>query len=121
LYTKHGQLLNSEGKESMAKKIASNIECLFNKKVEPVSGRWYTEEETDILDHQPVQGKIDNNPEEGNNECNSTSGVLDILKAQDDEQKCDSENMLVIRTKESPTRPRGQPVTKNKDFFMDRH
>jgi hypothetical protein len=38
---------------------------LFNKKVEPVSGRWYTEEETDILDHQPVQGNMDNNAEEG--------------------------------------------------------
>jgi len=38
LYTKHGQHLNSEGKESMAKKIASTIECLLNKKVEPVRG-----------------------------------------------------------------------------------
>jgi len=27
LYTKHGQHLNSEGKESMTKKIASTIEC----------------------------------------------------------------------------------------------
>jgi len=66
LYTKHGQLLNSESKESMAKKIASTIECLFNKKVEPIRGKWYTEAETGILDHQPVQGKIDNNPKEGN-------------------------------------------------------
>jgi capsular polysaccharide biosynthesis protein len=36
LYTKHDQHLNSEGKESMARKIASSIECLFNKKVEPI-------------------------------------------------------------------------------------
>ena len=35
--------------------------------------KWYTEEETGILDHQPVQEKIDN-PEEGNKECSSTSG-----------------------------------------------
>ena len=78
------------------KKIASTIECLLNNKVEPVSGKWYTEEETDILDHQPVQGKMDNNPEEGNNECSSTSGVVDTLKAQDPKQMCDCENILVI-------------------------
>ena len=72
LYTKHGQHLNSDGKETMAKKIASNIECWFNKKVEPIRGKWYTEEETGILDHQPVQRKIDNNPEEGNKECSGT-------------------------------------------------
>ena len=79
LYTKHGQHLNSESKESMAKKIASTIECWFNKKVEPIREKWYTEEETGILDHQPMQGKIDNNPEEGNKEYSSTSGVVDTL------------------------------------------
>jgi len=65
LYTKHGKHLNSGSKESMAKKIASTIECWFNEKVEPIRGKWCTEEETGILDHQPVQGKIDNNPEGG--------------------------------------------------------
>jgi len=82
LYTKHVQHLNSEGKESMAKKTASTIECLLNKKVEPISGKWYTEGETDTLDHQPVQEKTDN-AEGGNNECSSTSGVLDTSKVQD--------------------------------------
>jgi len=43
LYTKHGQHLNSEGKESMAKKIASSIEYLFNKKMERIRGKWYNE------------------------------------------------------------------------------
>jgi hypothetical protein len=101
----------------MAKKIASTIECLLNKKVKPISGICCTEEETDILDHQPVQGKIDNNPENGNNECRSTSGVLDTLKVQDAEQKCDFENVLVIVDNKSPKRPRRQPVTRNKDFL----
>jgi len=85
----------------MAKKIASTIECLFNKKVEPIRGKWYTEEETGIPDHQPVQGKIDNNPEEGNKECSSTSGVVDTLKAQDPEPRCDCENILVIADKKN--------------------
>ena len=117
LCTKHDQHLNSEGKESMAKKIASTIECLFNKKVEAIRGKWYTEEETGILDHQPVQGKIDNNPAEGNKECSSTPGVVDTLKAQDCEQMCDCENILVTADKKSPKRPRRQPVTRNKDFL----
>jgi hypothetical protein len=30
-YTKHGQHLNSGGKESMAKKTATTIECLLNR------------------------------------------------------------------------------------------
>ena len=101
MYIKDGQHLNSEGTESMAKKIASTIECLFNKKVEPIRGKWYTEEETGIPDHQPVQGKIDNNPEEGNKECSSTSGVVDTLKAQDPEPRCDCENILVIADKKN--------------------
>jgi hypothetical protein len=68
-----------------------------------------------------VQGKTDDNPEEENKECNSSSGVVDILKAQDLEQMCDCENFLVIVDKKSSKRPRRQPVTRNKDVFMDRH
>jgi hypothetical protein len=37
-YTKLGQHLNSGGKESMAKKIATIIECLLHRKVEPIVG-----------------------------------------------------------------------------------
>jgi len=79
-YTKLGQHLNSGRKESMAKKISTTIECLLNRKVEPISGKWYTEEETDNQEHQAMQGKIDNNQEDENSECSSTSGVLDTLK-----------------------------------------
>jgi hypothetical protein len=72
---------------------------------------------TDILDCQPVQGEIDSNLKEGNNECSSTSGVLDTLKVKDTEHKCDCENISVIVHRKSPNRPRRQPVTKNKDFL----
>jgi hypothetical protein len=74
-YTKHGRHLNSEGKESMAKKTATTIECLLNRKVEPISGKWYTEEE-----HQAMQEKTDNNPEDEKSECSSTSGILNTSK-----------------------------------------
>jgi hypothetical protein len=76
-----------------------------------------SEEETGILDHQSVQGEINNNPEEGNKECSSTSGVVDIVKAQDPEQMCDCENILVTADKKSTKRPRRQPVTRNKDIL----
>jgi hypothetical protein len=105
-YTSHRQCLNSEGKESMAKKIASTIERVLNKKVEPIHGKWYTGKETDILDRQPVQGKIDSNLEEGNSEF--SVGVLHTLKVNDSQQKCDCQNMciLVIVDRKSPKRPR---------------
>jgi hypothetical protein len=85
--------------------------------MEPISGKWYTEEDSDIPDHQPVQEKIDDNPEDGNNECRSTSGILDTVKAQDAEQKCDCKNILDTIDKKSTKRPRRQPVTRNKDFL----
>jgi hypothetical protein len=44
----------------MAKKIASTIECMLNKQVEPITGKWYTEKAADTLDHHPAQGMIDN-------------------------------------------------------------
>ena len=56
--------------------------------MEPISGKWITEEKRDILEHQPVQGKLDYNPEGGNSECRSSSGVLDTLKVQDAKQNC---------------------------------
>ena len=88
-----------------------------NLKVEPIRAKWYTEEETGILDHQPMQGKIDNNSEEENKECSSTSGAVDTLKAQDPEQRGDCENIFVIADKKSPKRPRRQPVTRKKEFL----
>jgi len=69
-----------------------------------------------ILDHQPVQGKIDNNPEEGEKQCSSTSGVVYTLKAQVLEQMCDCEIILVVTDKKSK-RPTRQPVTRNNDFY----
>jgi len=53
-----------------------------------------------------VKGKIDYNPEGGNSECRSSSGVLDTLKVQDGKQKCDCENVLVIVDNKSPKRPK---------------
>jgi len=46
LFTRHGQHLNSMDRECMAHKISSTIKCVLNKKVEPISGKWYMDNET---------------------------------------------------------------------------
>jgi hypothetical protein len=79
LYTRHRQHLNTEGKETMAKKIAATIECVLNKQVQAITGKWYTEKATDTLDHHPVQGTIDNYTEMEINKRSSTSGGSDTL------------------------------------------
>ena len=43
LFTRHGQHLNSVGKECIANKIALTIKGVLNKKVQPNSGKWYTD------------------------------------------------------------------------------
>lgn len=45
LFTRHGQHLNIVGKEYMVNKIASTIKSVLNKKNEPISGKWYTDNE----------------------------------------------------------------------------
>ena len=116
LYTRHGQHLNTEGKENMTKKIISAIEHVLSKQVEPITGKWYTDK-TDTLDHQPVQGMIDNNTEVEFNERSNTPGGLDTLKIQDAKQKCECENTSDTVDRKSPERPRRQPVTRNSDFL----
>jgi len=116
LYTRHGQHLNTEGKETMANKIASTIECMLNKQVEPITGKWYTEA-IDMLDHHPVQGMTNDNTGVEINEHNNTLGGLDTLKVQDAKQKCDCEITSITIDRKPPIRPRRQPVTRNSDFL----
>jgi hypothetical protein len=92
------------------------IECLLNKKMEPISGKWYTEEDSDIPDHQPVQEKIDNNPEDGNSECRSTPGVLDTVKVRDAEQKYLGHSRQNISKKTQKT-----ACDQEQRFFMGKH
>jgi len=60
-----------------------------------------------------VQGKIDNNPEEGNNECRSTPGVSDTLKVQDTEQMCDCDKKISKKTQKTA-------CNQEQRFFTDR-
>ena len=87
IYTRHGQHLNTDGKENMVKKIASAIECLLSKQVGLITAKWHSEKIPDTLDHQLVQDVIDNNTEVETKDRSKTLGGLDALKLQDAEQK----------------------------------
>jgi hypothetical protein len=110
-YTRHGQHLNSAGKDSTSKKITTTIEHLFNSGKELISGKWYKEVETDSPKHQALQDATNNDPKEAKNECNSATGMLDSLTVQDPEQKLTSKG---LRTSSRQKKP---PTTKNNDFL----
>jgi hypothetical protein len=81
-YTRHGQHLNSAGKDTMAKGITTMIEHLLNSEKAPISGEWYKdEEEADSPKHQASQDATSNDPKEAktpkneNSECTSITGV----------------------------------------------
>jgi hypothetical protein len=94
-----------------------------NKQVEPLTGKWYIHKAVDALDHHPVHGTIDSNTEvEITERCQSTSGGLDTLKVQNTKQKCDCDFTSVTVDRNSPKRPRRQPVTRSSDFlWTDTH
>jgi hypothetical protein len=58
LYTKHGQHLNSRGKETMANGIVSSIEKVFKRKVDPINMEGLENKETDCQKHiEPTRVK----------------------------------------------------------------
>jgi hypothetical protein len=80
-YTRHGQHLNSAGKDSVLKRITTAIEHLFNRDTDPIKGEWYKDEDT--------QDATNSDPEEAKSECsecNSATDAPDFLTVQDTEQ-----------------------------------
>lgn len=49
---RHGQHLNTGGKETMSKKIVATTEGVLNRKVEPISVKWSNEEVTNNQEYQ---------------------------------------------------------------------
>ena len=78
-YTKHRQHLNSGGKESN-EKDCYDYRVFVKQESGAYSGKWYIEEETYNQEHQALQRKIGDNPEDENSECSSTTGVLVTIK-----------------------------------------
>lgn len=116
-YTKHGQHLNTRGKEVMAKQIAATIERVLKKKVEPISMKWVNEIVTKNQEHQALQEKTKNNLEDKENKGNSTLGGKISHKNQGIKQESDGVNILDTVSTRSPKRRRRQPLTRNNDFL----
>jgi hypothetical protein len=117
-YTKHGQHLNTGSKEIMSKKIVATIECVLNRKVEPISMKWCNEEVTNNQEHRALWGKTDNNLEDDGSKCSSTFGELNSLKEQDIHQESSGVSISDTVNKKSLKRPRRQPITRNNDFYV---
>jgi len=61
-YMRHGQHLNSTGKENMVKKITSVIKYILNSDKTPIKGKWYKDEEIDSPKHQAPQDATSSDP-----------------------------------------------------------
>jgi hypothetical protein len=51
MFTRHGQHLNSRGKETMANKIALSIEDVLKRKVDPINMKWLQNNGMDSQEH----------------------------------------------------------------------
>ena len=116
-YTKHGQHLNTRGKEVMAKKIAATIERVLNKKVEPISMEWGNGIVTRNQGQQALQEKTMHNLEDNENKGNGALGGIISQKNQVINQESDGVNILDTVGTRSPKRLQRQPLTRNNDFL----
>ena len=105
----------------MSKKIVASIECVLNRKVEPVSVIWCNEEVTNNQECHALWGKTDNNLEDDESKWLLSTGELNFLNGQDSHQESGGVNILATVNKRSPKRSRRQPITRNMDFFMDKY
>jgi hypothetical protein len=100
-YTRHGQNLNSRGKESMASKIAQTIENIMKKKADPISMKWYNDEVTNNQEHRhldiqarPRSDSITTNIVRNVNIVTMTENLV-MIKASDDDTVLDEKKMSV--------------------------
>jgi len=109
--------VNTGGKEIMLKKIVATIECVLNRKVEPISVKWSNEEVTNNQENQDLWGQAGNNLEDDESICTSTLGELNSLKEQDVHQESGGVNISDTVNKKSLKRPRRPPITRNNNFL----
>jgi hypothetical protein len=72
-------------------KIASNIERMRGKKMEPISVIWKNNKVSDTQEKHASQGKANIKPVGDDNEGRSNLSVTDIPESEDSHQNCDSE------------------------------
>jgi hypothetical protein len=128
LYTKHGQLLNSRGKEIMTNKIALTLENLVKRKVEPISIKWYDAVEIDRQKHQDQttteRSSFDGTTSDvAHNAKNGTEGKDEREEKHEEEEEAEKKcEPLITADKEqelAPKRVKRQPVTRGNDFLWE--
>jgi 4'-phosphopantetheinyl transferase EntD len=55
IFTQDTDNIQTQDKDTMAEKMASTVQCVLNRQVEPLTGKWYTDKAIDAVDHHPVQ------------------------------------------------------------------
>jgi len=126
LYTKHGQHLNSSGKEVMANKIPLTIESVVKRKVDPISIKWYDAEEivSQKDQDQTTQERSsfdDISNDVAHNAKNGTEEEDEREEKEEEEAKKECEP-LITADKEQELAPKcvkRQPVTRGNDFLWE--
>jgi len=111
LFTRHSQHLNSIGKKCMANKTASTIKCVLNKKVEPISGKWYMDNETP---KPPTSTAIEQGKRSDDKNANYS-----LLDEDDKEEVMESsvqDESIHMKTRISK-RQKKPPATKSENFL----
>lgn len=122
LYTKHGQHLNSRGKETMANKIALSIENVLKRKVDPINMKW---QEDDGVDSQK---QIEPTHEKSASDCTTTDNNLisNIMEKSDINNLAGEDTILDTKTStagnetnRSSNRARKIPASRYSDFLWE--
>jgi hypothetical protein len=118
LYTRQGQHLNSRGKENIASKIALTIERVVKRKVDPISIKWYDDEELDSQKHQ------DQTTQESSSSISITTDVIHNANndpEEEEEEVKHSEPLITTDKKQelAPKHVKRQPVTRGDDFLWE--
>jgi len=128
LYTKHGQHLNSRGKEVMVNKIALPIDSVVKRKVNPISIKWYDAEEIDSQKHQDQTTQESSSFDGISNDVahHAKNGTEEDEREEKDEEveeeakkECEP---LITADKEQELalkHVKKQPVTRGNDFLWE--
>ena len=139
-YTRHGQHLNSRGKENIASKLALTIESVVKRKVDPIRIKLYGEEGLDSQKHQDqttqassssinittdVTHNTPNDPEEEEEEVKHSEPPIGMMSLVDNVEtlllaepsQTSSNNSITESLPRISNRNKRVPTTMTKDFL----
>ena len=133
LYKKHGQHLNSRGKEVMANKIALPIDSVVKRKVDPIRIKWYDAEEIDSQKQQDQTTQERSSFDDISTDvAHNTKNDIEEEDEREEKDEEEEEEAKKERKKESeplttadkeqelaPKHVKRQPVTRGNDFLWE--